>query len=75
MTHPPDPGRAPDQQETQVSDQHLHMGRDGPAMHSSPPERQAVEVKPMRYVPGVGIALAILAMVLAFILTGGHRGF
>lgn len=74
MPSPPDPGRDPDRQEAQVSEQHLRMKKEGPIMTSSPPERQSVDVKPMRYVLGVGIALAILAMVIAFILTGGYRG-
>lgn len=71
MTPTLDPDRDPDRQEPQVSEQHLRMTRDGPVMISDPPERQSVDVKPMRYVLGVGIALAILAMILAYALTGG----
>lgn len=74
MPSPPDPDRDPDQQEPQVSEQHLEMKETGPIMTSVPPERQSVDVKPMRYVLGVGIALAIAAMILAFMLTGGYQG-
>lgn len=66
-----DPGRDPDKQEAQVSEQHLEMKEEGPVMTSVPPERQSVDVKPMRYVLGIGLALAILAMILAYGLTGG----
>lgn len=72
MNSPPDPGRDPDRQEPQVSEQHLEMKEQGPVMTSVPRERQSVEVKPMRYVLGIGIALAILAMILAYALTGGN---
>ncbi|MFV3129083.1 hypothetical protein [Niveispirillum sp. KHB5.9] len=56
----------------QVSEERLRMKENGPIRTSVPPERQAVEVKPMRYVLGVGIALAIAAMILAALLTGGN---
>lgn len=60
--------RDPDKQEPQVSEQHLEMKEKGPIMTSVPPERQAVEVKPMRWVLGLGIAGAIGAMILAYII-------
>ncbi len=71
MTPTLEPGRDPDKQEPEVSGQHLRMKAEGPIMVSDPPERQSVEVKPMRYVLGIGIVLAILAMFLAYMLTGG----
>ena len=72
MPSPPTPGHDPDKQEAQVSEQHLEMKEQGPVMTSVPRERQSVDVKPMRYVLSVGIALAILAMILAYALTGGN---
>lgn len=69
-----DKPRDPHRQEPEVSEQHLKMKKEGPIMTSVPPERQAVDVKPMRYVLGIGIALAIAAMILAFLLTGGESG-
>lgn len=67
------PEPTPDQ-DPQVSEERLRMKDNGPVRTSVPPERQAVEVKPMRYVLGVGIALAIAAMILAALLTGGTGG-
>lgn len=63
-----------DQNDPDVSEERLRFKENGPVMTSIPPERQAVEVKPMRYVLGVGIALAIGAMIVAIIITNTGTG-
>ncbi|MFV3127282.1 hypothetical protein [Niveispirillum sp. KHB5.9] len=64
----------PDRNDPDVSEERLRIKENGPVVTSVPPERQAVEVKPMRYVLGVGIALAIVAMVVAAIITNISAG-
>lgn len=48
------------------SDDHRVVDNGEVVVKADTEERQAVEVKPMRYVLGVGLALVIVAMVIAY---------
>jgi hypothetical protein len=55
--------------ESGMSPQHLVLEADQPTVKSDIVERQAVEVRPMRYVLGIGIALAIVALLAVWTLS------
>lgn len=50
----------------QDSDDHRELGRE-PVVKSNTTERQAAEVKPMRYVLGVGLVLVIIGMAISYV--------
>jgi hypothetical protein len=54
--------------ESGVSPQYRVLDTAQPTVKADIEERQAVEVRPMRYVLGIGIALAVIAMILALTL-------
>jgi hypothetical protein len=57
-----------DRQTPDVSEQHLAGRIDDPAVKAEPEARQAVEVRPMRYVLGLGILFAAIGMALVYFL-------
>jgi hypothetical protein len=62
----PEPGEP--NEETGVSPQYRVIETEQPTVKADVEERQAVEVRPMRYVLGIGIALAIVAMFVAWFM-------
>ncbi len=62
------PATAGEATSTGVSPQSYAFQTDKPAVTSDISERQAVEVRPMRYVLFVGLGLAIIAMLVAWAL-------
>jgi hypothetical protein len=54
--------------DTVVPNQHHVIEQGDIAVRSEPEERQAVEVPAMRYVLGLGLGLAIVAMIAVYIL-------
>jgi hypothetical protein len=51
-----------------ISEQHLETATLQPARVAEPRERQAVDVRPMYFVLGIGIAGAIIGMFVAYVL-------
>jgi hypothetical protein len=51
-----------------VSEQHVEGRIGDPAVKARPEARQSVDVKPMRYVLGLGILLSAIGMFLAYLL-------
>lgn len=51
-----------------VSAQHVEGRIGDPAVKAQPEARQSVDVKPMRYVLGLGILLSAIGMLLAYLL-------
>ncbi|MBS9476632.1 hypothetical protein [Ancylobacter radicis] len=52
----------------QDSDDHREMAGDEVVVKANIEERQAVEVKPMRYVLGIGIALVIVGFAVSYLV-------
>ena len=65
-THPGQPTPGDAEEQSGVSPQFRVVDTPQPTVKSDVEERQAVEVRPMRYVLGIGIALAIVAMIAAW---------
>ncbi|WP_170308619.1 hypothetical protein [Ancylobacter pratisalsi] len=51
----------------QDSDDHHESSRGESVVKSDTKERQAAEVRPMRYVLGIGLALVIIGMAVSYV--------